>query len=108
MTNPEIRNLVTMIMAVVGGVACFAYAFTDQRRKAKKPFYAIAGIGFVMSALIYAVGVFINPAQPGLNDFWIEVYQLLRAGWLGAGVYWLLVSAFIGIIVTDWRTNDRN
>lgn len=92
----DARNLATMMFALIGAGACFAYVLTDQRRKAQKPIYAIAGFGFLYAIIIYAAGVFsINP-----------VY-LLRSGWLGAIAFYILTVAYIAVIIVNWRTNDR-
>lgn|GEM_PF-7040564 len=80
-----------MLFALAGAVGCLAYVLTDQRRKAKKPVYAIASIELLYVAIIY-----------GLGAFGVDVY-LLKTGWLGAIGYYLLISTFGALIITDWR-----
>lgn len=92
----DIRNLVTAIIALVCAIGCFAYAATDQRRKAKKPVYLVTGFGFLYWSIIYTIGAVGTP-----------IY-LLRSGWLGAIGYYLLASAFIALLITDWRINERS
>jgi hypothetical protein len=95
MIPTDIRNLITALLALSAAIACFGYALTDQRRRAKKPVYAVAGIGFLYWCVIYASG------SAGAN------WYLLKTGWLGAIGYYLLIMAFLALIVTDWRRNDR-
>lgn len=99
MTPLQIRNLITMLLALLGAVACFAYVFTRQRRKAKKPVYMIAGFGFLYAVLSYSLGVFPNPPA--------FLLSLLYSGWLGAISYYLIVLSYIAIIITDWRRDER-
>lgn len=97
MTAIDIRNLATALIALVAAGACFAYAATNQRRRAKKPVYFVAGIGFVYWFFVYIVGVIDG-----------SIY-LIKSGWLGAIGYYLLAFAFLALLITDWRrTNDRN
>lgn len=101
MTPAEIRNLITMLMMAIGAIACFSYALTNQRRRMKKPVYAIAGIAFVLGATFYAFGAF---------DLYPDSVfrKLLMTGWLSAITFYLLVANFIMVIITDWkRANDR-
>lgn len=99
MSPAQIRNLLTMILALLGAIACFAFVFTNQRRKAKKPVYLVTGFGFLYMALAYSLGVFPNPP--------IFLRSLLFTGWLSAIGNYLLFMAFFAIIITDWRRDER-
>lgn len=100
MTPAEIRNLLTMLIMAAGAIACFSYALTNQRRKAKKPVYAWAGLVFIVGSIFYAVGAF--------DLFPSSVFRkLLQTGWLSAITFYLLVSIYIAAIIQDWKKNDR-
>lgn len=95
-----LRNLATVLIALFTALFCFAYALTDQRRAAKKLIYAVIGFGFLYYVVAYTIGNYIGKTT--------GFYYLLRSGWLGAWGFWALSLAFIAIIITDWRRNDRN
>lgn len=92
-----IRNMATVIIALIAAGACFSYTVTDQRRKAKKPVYAVAGLCFLYFAGIYAWGVW-SP----------EPVYLLRSGWLGAIGQYMLAALFVALLITDWRKHGIN
>ena len=96
MIPSDIRNVITTIIALAGAIACFSYALTDQRRRAKKPVYTLAGIGFMFGVVFYSVGIFDIAADTIFRKWLVQ-------GWLSAILFYLLTSAYIAVIITDWR-----
>lgn len=83
--------MVDIAVTMAGAVGCFAYVLTSQRRKAKKPIYAIKGIILLFAAFIYGYALF------GPDTYFI------RSGWATNIVWIMFISAFFANLMTDWR-----
>lgn len=86
---------ITFLLPIITGVVCcianIAYAFTDQRRKAKNPIRIIAGMAALYFVAIYTWGMADN-----------TVY-IIRSGILTRLGVALLLVLLISEVIADWR-----
>lgn len=90
----EVRLIVTVLITFSASIACISYAITNQRRKAKKPVYLSAAIGFLFLSGSYLVGII------------DRTNYLVRSGWLPFIGVIILSFAYFAQLKTDWRRND--
>lgn len=87
----SIRFVVVSLVALSGASVCIAYVVTRQRRKAKRPIYAISALLMILGAITYIYG------------FYNDTSVFIRAGWATAILSVLLIVVIIANTLADWK-----